>query len=48
MCCSSQIPFDDLGGLPLATFHRYCFASSRMKKKKVYCCALKKFVVVDE
>ncbi len=48
MCCSSQIPFDDLGGLLVANLCRYCFALFGMKKKKVYCCILKRFVVVDE
>jgi hypothetical protein len=48
MCCSSQIPLDSLGGLPATNLCRYCFTLFVMKKKKVYCCALKMFIVVDE
>jgi hypothetical protein len=50
VCCSNHIPFDNSSGLPIVALCLllFCFVIYGVNKKKVYCCALERFVVVDE
>jgi hypothetical protein len=47
MCCSNQIPRFRRFAYHCLSSLLFCFIVSRMKRK-LYCCASQRFVVVDE